>query len=145
MNRPIFRAAVLSLTALVAATGCATTRARKADPQATAAQVESLQAELAAKDQQIQDLQYQLESYQQSYQSSSGASSRVSTRSSVIRVKGVTAKAVQRALSDAGYDPGPIDGRIGKKTKAAIKEFQRRNNLKADGIVGERTWSLLKP
>ncbi len=56
----------------------------------------------------------------------------------------MTATQLQKALRRAGYDPGPIDGRIGKKTRAAVKAFQRRQNLKADGIVGERTWSALQ-
>jgi peptidoglycan hydrolase-like protein with peptidoglycan-binding domain len=130
---------LLLLVSVFIVAGCATTKARHADEPN--AQAQSLQAELQAKDQQIEDLQYQLDSYQQAAGSnySSGSSS-----SSIIRVPGVTVKAVQKALSHAGLDPGPIDGKIGKKTKSAIKEFQRRNNLKADGVVGEKTWSLLK-
>ncbi len=143
MNNRTYRTAVFAVTALVFMTGCATTRARKPDQKETSAQLESLQAELTAKDQQIQDLQYQLDSAQQAAQAAPESSTGTS-RSSAIRVSGVSAKAVQRALKDAGFDPGPVDGRIGKKTRSAIKDFQRRNNLKADGIVGERTWALLK-
>ncbi|OGW83258.1 MAG: hypothetical protein A3C47_02020 [Omnitrophica bacterium RIFCSPHIGHO2_02_FULL_51_18] len=61
-----------------------------------------------------------------------------------MRVSGVSVEDVQRALIRSGFDPGPVDGHAGKKTKAAIREFQRRNNLKVDGIVGEQTWSRLK-
>jgi murein L,D-transpeptidase YcbB/YkuD len=136
-----YRFIVLAL-AVLAVTGCATTKARKADKQDLNAQVQELQSENQAKDQQIQDLQYQLDSYQQSLSGSNFSSG--SSSSSIIRVQGVTVKAVQKALKDAGYDPGPVDGRAGKKTKSAIKDFQRRNNLKADGIVGEKTWSLLR-
>ena len=31
-----------------------------------------------------------------------------------------------------------------RKTKAAVKEFQRKQGLTADGIVGEKTWKLLQ-
>ena len=62
----------------------------------------------------------------------------------IIRVSGVSILDIQRALKRAGFDPGTLDGRLGKKTKSAIKDFQRNNGLKADGIVGEKTWSLLK-
>jgi len=55
----------------------------------------------------------------------------------------VSAEAVQRALKAAGYDPGPIDGRVGAKTSAAIRRFQRDNKLKVDGIVGQATWAKL--
>jgi len=48
-------------------------------------------------------------------------------------------KQIQRALKNAGYYEGPIDGKIGPKTKAAIIKFQKANGLKADGIAGKRT------
>lgn len=137
-----YRLTILILTGLLAVNGCATTKARKADPNDLNTQVETLQGEVQSKDQQIQDLQYQLDSYQQSLPGSNYSSG--SSSSSIVRVSGVSVKAVQKALRDAGYDPGPVDGRPGKKTKSAIKEFQRRNNLRADGIVGEKTWSMLR-
>lgn len=55
----------------------------------------------------------------------------------------VAVRQIQTALYNAGYDPGPIDGKMGKKTKLAIKEFQKDNGLKPDGIVGNQTWSKL--
>ena len=55
----------------------------------------------------------------------------------------ITTKNIQRALQNAGFYKGPIDGVIGPKTKEAIKEFQKANGLKADGVVGKRTWSKL--
>ncbi|MFH0732880.1 MAG: peptidoglycan-binding domain-containing protein [Candidatus Omnitrophota bacterium] len=48
-------------------------------------------------------------------------------------------KQIQRALKSAGFYQGPIDGKIGPKTKQAIIKFQKANGLKADGIVGKRT------
>lgn len=48
-------------------------------------------------------------------------------------------KQIQRALKSAGFYQGPIDGKIGSKTKTAIIKFQKANGLKADGIVGKRT------
>lgn len=52
-------------------------------------------------------------------------------------------KQIQMALKNAGFYKGPIDGNIGAKTRQAIKEFQTANGLKADGIVGRRTWEKL--
>jgi len=43
------------------------------------------------------------------------------------------------ALKNAGFYQGPIDGKIGSKTKDAIVKFQKAHNLRADGIVGKRT------
>jgi len=48
-------------------------------------------------------------------------------------------KQIQRALKSAGFYQGPIDGKIGSKTKEAIIKFQKAKGLKADGIVGKRT------
>ena len=52
-------------------------------------------------------------------------------------------KQVQRALKQAGFDPGSIDGLIGHRTHAALIEFQKAHGLEPDGIVGETTWVAL--
>lgn len=141
MRHPLVRLSALLLV-LVMVPGCATARARKAADSEQQNQLASLQNEIQTKDQQIQDLQYQLQQVQRANYDTTGGYAM--TGSSVIRVPGVEVGDVQRALARAGFNPGPVDGRLGKKTRAAIKAFQRRNNLKADGIVGERTWALLK-
>ncbi len=51
---------------------------------------------------------------------------------------------IQTALKNGGFYTGEIDGKIGHKTKEAIKEFQRANGLKVDGKVGPKTWDKLK-
>lgn len=53
-------------------------------------------------------------------------------------------KAVQLALRNANFYSGEIDGKIGPKTKEAIKKFQLSKDLTADGVVGSRTWMELK-
>jgi hypothetical protein len=47
---------------------------------------------------------------------------------------------VQRHLTDLGYDPGPIDGLIGPRTREAIRRFQREQGNPAAGFV---TFALL--
>lgn len=59
------------------------------------------------------------------------------------RLYGADIKGLQEHLAKLGYDPGPIDGFYGPITAAAVKEFQRRNNLPADGIVQAGTWAAL--
>ncbi len=51
---------------------------------------------------------------------------------------------VQQALKVAGFDPGPADGRMGARTRAAIRDFQLANGLEPDGKVGPRTWNKLE-
>jgi uncharacterized protein (TIGR02594 family) len=57
----------------------------------------------------------------------------------------MTVKEIQQALQAAGFDPGPVDGIRGRKTIAAIKEFQKANGLAVDGIVGPKTAAKLFP
>ncbi|MFW6381011.1 MAG: spore cortex-lytic enzyme [Bacillota bacterium] len=50
---------------------------------------------------------------------------------------------LQRRLVDWGYYEGPIDYRFGVKTWRSVREFQARNGLRVDGIVGRETWAAL--
>ena len=43
-------------------------------------------------------------------------------------------ESLQRALKRAGYDPGPIDGVIGRKTRQALADYQRQHGL-AEGSM----------
>ena len=52
---------------------------------------------------------------------------------------------IQRRLAELGFDPGPIDGRTGPKTRAAIRAAQRWHGLKDDGIAGAKTMAALWP
>lgn len=52
-------------------------------------------------------------------------------------------KKVQEALAARGYDPGPIDGRDGPKTRKAVTAFQQDSGLDPDGQVGTLTENRL--
>ncbi|MDO8729729.1 MAG: peptidoglycan-binding domain-containing protein [Candidatus Omnitrophota bacterium] len=52
---------------------------------------------------------------------------------------------IQLALKAAGFDPGSSDGKLGPRTKTAVRDFQQANGLNPDGKVGSRTWSKLEP
>ena len=54
-----------------------------------------------------------------------------------------TTKEVQTALKNAGFDPGSFDGKIGPRTRQAIKDFQKSKGLVPDGVVGPKTWANL--
>ena len=50
---------------------------------------------------------------------------------------------IQRALSRGGYNPGPIDGIVGRQTMAAVKAFQKDFNLAvADHLTVETVRAL---
>ncbi len=48
-----------------------------------------------------------------------------------------------KATRDEAWDPGPIDGLGGPRTKAAVVAFQGANSLAPDAIVGPLTWTSL--
>ncbi|MBR5785933.1 MAG: peptidoglycan-binding protein [Clostridia bacterium] len=50
---------------------------------------------------------------------------------------------VQRLLKQMGYYDMDIDGAFGEGTEKAVKTFQAKQNIVADGIVGMNTWNKL--
>lgn len=56
----------------------------------------------------------------------------------------LSTRQIQRALKNAGFYKGQIDGKIGSKTKESIARFQKEKGLKADGIAGKRTIAELR-
>jgi N-acetylmuramoyl-L-alanine amidase len=58
-------------------------------------------------------------------------------------MKGEDVKILQMKLKDLGYEPGDVDGILGKMTINAVKKFQQDNKLVVDGIVGSNTWKTL--
>jgi hypothetical protein len=57
--------------------------------------------------------------------------------------KNESVKYLQLSLNRIGNYGLLPDGDFGAKTDAAVKDFQRKNFLAVDGIVGTFTWSLL--
>ena len=59
--------------------------------------------------------------------------------------KGDAVKIVQEKLVARGYSCGAsgVDGDFGSATEKAVKAFQKDHNLKADGIVGAKTYEAL--
>ncbi|MCI0736630.1 MAG: peptidoglycan-binding protein [Beijerinckiaceae bacterium] len=57
--------------------------------------------------------------------------------------KGDAVRDLQNELIDVGFAV-LADGEFGDHTEEAVKDFQERNGLNADGIVGPRTWGRLR-
>ena len=50
---------------------------------------------------------------------------------------------IQTRLKNWGYYTGAVDGIYGSKTEEAVRSFQRKNGLTADGMAGPKTLSAL--
>ncbi len=49
----------------------------------------------------------------------------------------------QESLSRIGYKPGPVDGFLGTRTRAAIRAFQEDNDMPVDGRLTDETLSAI--
>ena len=56
---------------------------------------------------------------------------------------GSAVASMQQALISLGYTPGAADGKFGRGTQSAVKQFQKNNKLTADGLAGSKTLTLL--
>ena len=144
---------------LIVGSGCASTQQNPSMVNQLQTRVADLEQQLQAKNEELdglksenKDLSYELDrakmqagkvSESRSESTGNMAYSLKSTGGEIIRVS-ARPDQVQTALKNAGYYQGVIDGRIGAKTKEAISRFQRDRGLKADGIIGKKTWDELK-
>lgn len=149
----MFTQILLLLTLGLAVAGCATT-SNKAQGDQLQNRVVELEKKLEEKDSEIVDLQYQVKDLSSKVESNktvgtddaeAGAPATVVAvaKDDLIRVN-TTPEKVQRALKNAGYYTGKIDGKVGPGTKAAIVAFQKAQGLRADGVIGKKTWDALK-
>ena len=49
----------------------------------------------------------------------------------------------QRLLAELGYDPGPIDGVLGRRTRVALGEFQLASGVQDSGYINQETLAAL--
>ena len=62
-----------------------------------------------------------------------------------------TIRSIQQELKQAGYDPGPVDGRWGARTKRAYDDFLRRAQSRivtpsiGERVLGSTSYPTLKP
>lgn len=55
---------------------------------------------------------------------------------------GPSVTALQQGLTrySATPGPGPIDGKFGPETEAAVRDYQSGRGVTVDGVVGDQTW-----
>ena len=56
---------------------------------------------------------------------------------------GAEVRQIQTKLKNWGYYNGSIDGLYGSSTLSAVKKFQKKNGLTADGIAGKKTLAAM--
>lgn len=114
---------------LLLVSGCATTRSTGLEPRVVALEnkVQMLEADMRAT----------TPSPMESLDASSSGISR--SGASMMSPAEMTKEDIQTALKNAGYYNGEIDGKVGPKTRAAIKAFQEDMGLKVDGVAGKQT------
>ncbi|MCM8795341.1 MAG: peptidoglycan-binding protein [Candidatus Omnitrophica bacterium] len=142
MKRKLVIALLLGYCVIVLA-GCATARKQKElEIQSLKNQISVLKAEIENKDEEISALRYTLTKLSEEKEA---LENNLAKRRVIGEVKSrPNIRQIQIALRNAGFDPGEIDGKMGRQTRNAIMAFQRANNLVVDGKVGKATWNLLK-
>jgi len=66
----------------------------------------------------------------------------VSHATAVVKTTPEQVRKIQKALLQAGFNPGPADGVIGPKTMAALENFQKQKNLATGQITKETLQAL---
>ena len=141
-----FRVAFFAvLGTLVMFSGCASKKTTKKQITALQAQVGVITEELARLDQQIQETRAAIQ--EEENRGPSRIASGESSGNGIYRTPSgfsLPSIDIQRALKNAGYYNGTVDGKIGPRTRDAVKAFQGENGLEADGVIGRTTWGKLK-
>ncbi|MBI3333755.1 MAG: peptidoglycan-binding protein [Candidatus Omnitrophica bacterium] len=120
------------------AAGCATSIGGKKESDLKS-QVASLETQVIDLNQKIQEL-----AQRQAVLETTKASPRENfTPSKPKTATSLTNREIQLALKSAGYYDGAIDGKLGPKTKEAVRAFQHSQGLAPDGVVGSKTASAL--
>jgi len=139
MRQGVYVIATILLGTLALTTGCASKKRHQRDMTNLQNQIGALQSEVARLDQALKETEAK----------PSGSESALTqfTQGALYRTPSgfeLPAASIQQALKKAGYYQGTLDGKIGSKTKQALRNFQRDNGLDPDGICGRQTWAKLQ-
>ena len=132
------------LGVLVLFTGCASKQKTQKDLTTLQSQIGSLTDEVVRLDQQLQEVRA---SVQGKGAPASESGSGAPLKGGIYRTPSgfeLPSINIQKALKNAGYYQGVVDGKIGHATQEALKAFQHDQGLDADGVCGRQTWGKLK-
>ncbi|MGE5309327.1 MAG: peptidoglycan-binding domain-containing protein [Deltaproteobacteria bacterium] len=123
---------------LLSTAGCATMNKKNdTEIQSLKTQVTQLEAKVQQKDSEIDALRQSLSRTTEEKYAQAKESSELSTSVP-------TPRQIQKALKNAGFEPGELDGKLGRTTRKAIRDFQKAHHLSVDGKVGPKTWLALE-
>ncbi|OGX44689.1 MAG: hypothetical protein A3G38_02470 [Omnitrophica WOR_2 bacterium RIFCSPLOWO2_12_FULL_51_8] len=134
---------------LVLLSGCATSRRQKGqdmEMQGLRNQITVLEAQIQAKDEEINSLNEMLAKDSEAKAQQQAPLKKRNKKARVLNEakSRPNVKQIQIALTNAGFEPGVIDGKKGKKTIEAIRAFQKAQGLPVTGKADKATWKLLK-
>jgi hypothetical protein len=147
MNKKNLIYPVLVCFAVVALSGCGTAQKKHQQEEITGikTKVETLESRVEGvemKQAELDRIAAERAQMSDEYRSEGTATSNFEVKQRFDKSK-IRVRDIQAALKNAGYYTGKVDGIKGKGTRRAIKDFQKANDLKADGIVGSKTWEVL--
>ena len=99
----------------------------------------------------VMDANIQAFLYSGSPRNAQGTATKIKTLSpakgAIMRLnnRGEAVEKIQTRLKELGFYTGNITGQYDTATRAAVTAFQKKNGLKADGLAGAETRSLLAP
>ena len=134
----------LSLLSSAAFVGCATTRGSQLNAQELQGRVLHLESLAEQRDQELAQLRDELAAEHDARQALERRLGGTAAAGSTASAGAMTVREVQQALQRAGFDPGPIDGKMGRRTREALRNFQQAQGLVADGRIGPQTIGRLK-
>ena len=139
---------LIGLPLMAALAGCATTHGQTLSSQEMQGRLLHLENIAEQRDQELAQLRSDLETERDARQTLerrlSGGSSAGSAQAAAATAGGITIREVQLALRRAGFDPGAADGKMGKRTREALRSFQQAQGLRPDGRIGPQTVAKLK-
>ena len=150
MRRGFYVLATVLFGTMVLTTGCTTKKRHQRDVTNLQNQIGTLQSDVARLDQSLKDTDSALKATQAGGTSQGvGSNSALGqfTEGAIYRTPSgfeLPAAGIQKALKKAGYYQGILDGKVGSKTKQALRNFQKDNGLEPDGVCGRQTWARLQ-
>ncbi len=150
MRREVYAMATILLGTMAFTTGCASKKRHERDITNLQNQIGALQSDVARLDQAVKETETAAKSAKGAGSAQgvgTGSALGQFTQGAIYRTPTgfeLPAMAIQQALKKAGYYQGGLDGKIGSKTKQALRSFQKDNGLEPDGVCGRQTWAKLE-